>query len=89
MSPALIWTEQRIIDALQEWARIYGQPPTTVDWAPNIARARGNEEQARRFEEGFARGDWPWFSIVITRFGSWNRGLAAAELPTRPRRGGR
>lgn len=78
----MIWTPGRIIQAIQEWARVYGEPPAMPDWNPWSARNQlHDEERARRWER--ANGRWPWFTSVVIRFGSWNEGMLAAGFQPR------
>jgi len=77
-----IWTPGRVIEAIQDWAAIYGEPPSSVDWNPWAARhVVHDEERARRWER--ADGRWPWFTIVHQRFGSFSEGLLAAGFQPR------
>lgn len=80
------WTPELIISRMQEWARIYGEPPAMHDWNPHRARHGGDETRARRFEE--ADGYWPWFTLVVVRFGSWNAGIESAGFEPRVNNGG-
>lgn len=81
------WPEARIIACIQDWNEMYGEPPAAPDWGPTIARGQlHDEERANRFEA--AEGRWPWFTIVVRRFGSWNAGIVAAGLEPRQSGGG-
>ena len=75
-----LWTEAILIERIQEWASLYGQPPRMSDWNPHKARAEGDDWRAERF-----LGDdrWPWFTSVVRRFGSWNAGIRAAGFEPR------
>lgn len=80
---ALKWTPEIIIARIQEWARLYGEPPALADWNPTTcADVYHDWARARRFHE--ASGHWPWFVTVIERFGSWNAAIEAAGLEPRP-----
>jgi len=82
-----IWTAGRIIEAIQDWARIYGEPPSSVDWNSWSARnVLHDEARASRFERG--NGRWPWFTYVHRTFGSFNEGLLAAGYEPRAPHGG-
>lgn len=82
-----VWTRERIIAAIQEWATVYGEPPASPDWNPYHARVEfGDLERAARFED--ANGRWPSSQTVIDEFGSWNAGIAAAGFAPRPPGGG-
>jgi hypothetical protein len=66
------WTEEVIIEAIQEWESIYGRLPTGKDWA-----------RARR--DGLP--EWvPTTRHVYTVFGKggWNKAIAAAGFTPRP-----
>lgn len=69
-----------MVEKIQAWAAIHGEPPRVGDWNPYLARKRDDEPRAQRWEAG----DWPWFSNVIYLFGSWNAGLCAAGFAPRP-----
>jgi transcriptional regulator with XRE-family HTH domain len=79
------WTEERIIKAIRRWEKLYGEPPAAPDWNPHNARhILGDEKRARRWETG----EWPWFTSVVVRFGSWNAGIEAAGFKPRVPGGG-
>lgn len=80
------WPADLLLDRIREWANIYGEPPATPDWCPWHARYLGDEARAKRWED--ADGYWPWFTIVVRRFGSWSAGIAAAGFTPRPSHGG-
>lgn len=59
-----VWTADRIVDAIREWAdRNGGIPPTASDW--RRARARGDRRACH-------------VSLVTKRWGSWNAAIEAA-----------
>lgn len=72
-----LWTEERIIEALREFARRYDRPPSASDLNPGTARARGFHDRAERF---YRDGIYPAASLIVGRFGSFNAALAAAGL---------
>jgi hypothetical protein len=80
-----IWSPERIIEAIQEWVVIYGEPPAINDWSPYGARDDGDEWRAIRFENDLR---WPWFTSVVVRFGSWNAAIRAAGFEPRAGHGG-
>lgn len=81
------WTAELLIARIQEWARIYGEPPAMPDWGSWTARNQLRDEaRAQRFED--ADGHWPWFTVVVRRFGSWSEGLRAAGFEPRAPHGG-
>ncbi len=75
------WTRETIVSRIQEWARLYGEPPAIPDWNPPQARHVNDEARARRFEE--ARGHWPFHNVVFAVFGSWNAAIAEAGFEPR------
>lgn len=83
---ATVWTPALIIERIQEWAAIYGEPPAIPDWGPTAARFIHDEDRARRFEE--AAGHWPRFTVVFSRFGKWSDALEAAGFTARAPHGG-
>lgn len=88
-SPIFKWSEERILDAIREWARLYGEPPASWEWSGENRRLprATREEAARRF----AAGDFPYLATVQRAFGSWGTAVEAAGFPRgrvgrRPRR---
>lgn len=82
-----IWTEERVISAIQDWNATYGEPPAIPDWNPYAARYElVDEARAKRWERD--RGRWPWFTSVVYRFGSWNAAIRAAGFEPRVSGGG-
>lgn len=76
------WTAAIIIARIQEWADLYGEPPSGTDWNPWSARnVLHDEDRARRFEDGL--GHWPWFTLVVNRFGSFSAAIEAAGFAPR------
>jgi hypothetical protein len=72
---AKLWDRERVIDAIQEYARIYGHPPTAVCWNVGMAKAKGRVDLVERFYEDAC---WPHTNTVLTYFGSWVHAIAAA-----------
>jgi len=67
---AQIWTPERIIGAIQEWASIYEAPPRATDWLKSVEGSQGRGiVNARRY---------PSVATVMARFGSWAEGIEAA-----------
>ena len=67
------WTRRRVLDAVLEWRRRYGQPPSSDDWSRTHARRRGGEPLER-----LSAGNWPSASAVTGVYGSWTAARAAA-----------
>jgi hypothetical protein len=59
-----LWTEERIVHAIQQWTFKHGRPPGAMDWR-------------------YATKEYPSFTTVQNRYGSWNRGIEAAGLVPR------
>lgn len=79
-----VWTREKIIAAIQEWAAEHGQPPTTTNWHPGHARAIGHPELSAAYEAEPDR--WPSHTQVCREFqdvGSWNAAIAAAGFTPR------
>jgi hypothetical protein len=74
------WNKERILDALRAWQREYGSPPHATDW--NIAALRSGGQKER--EERFLSGLWPHLTTVQSKFGNWNKAVAAAGLTPTP-----
>jgi hypothetical protein len=80
------WPAELLIERIQEWERIYGEPPAIPDWSGYIAERNGDWERSRRYYD--ADGYWPSFMTIVERFGSWNAGIRAAGFATRAKHGG-
>lgn len=73
------------MDAIQEWAELYGEPPAIPDWNAWQARHElGDEARAVRHEGS----GWPSHTTVYYHFGSWGAALEAAGFDARPAHGG-
>jgi hypothetical protein len=70
------WSEQRVLEAIRDWAELTGSPPTLADWSP--AHASPEHEGAARYRS--APGRWPSASTVAARFGSLPAAIEAAGL---------
>lgn len=83
MSPALYWTRDLIIDAIQEFNRIYDRLPSAMDWNVAMARNAGRPDLVDRF---YADACWPHTGSVYGRqgrFESWNAAIEAAGFTPR------
>jgi hypothetical protein len=69
-----------ILDSFKEWNDLFGVPPTSPDWNPALARAKGMDHKAQRHAQ--TGRPWPTASLVQDIFGSWNAGRAAAGFDT-------
>lgn len=76
------WTPELVIDAIQEYARRYGRPPSATHFNPSQATKLGRLDLAERFHDD---GCWPHAGTVQSMFGSWNAGIEAAGFePWKP-----
>jgi hypothetical protein len=70
---------EQVLDAIVQWTRRYGEPPTQADWDPVRARRLGQQWRIARYTEG----DWPSLNTVLNRFGSLGEAVRAAGLQPR------
>jgi hypothetical protein len=81
------WTRELIIEKILEWDARYGEPPSSADWNPSLARWRAQEWRAERYRDG----NWPSTNAAKRPFGgSFDAAIRAAGLEPRrpgPRRG--
>src|SRR5689334_24734121 len=71
------WTRETIITKIREWNDRYGEPPSSADWNPSLARWRAQEWRAERYREG----DWPSTNAAKRPFGgSFDAAVRAAGL---------
>lgn len=80
------WTRDLVTLRIQEWAGVYGEPPSVNDWDPTVASRLGDPERADRFRS--AGGHWPSRNAVYRVFGSWNAAVRAAGFEPRAAGGG-
>jgi hypothetical protein len=76
------WTRELIIEKILEWEARYGEPPSSADWNPSLARWRAQEWRAERYRDGV----WPSTNAAKRPFGgSFDAAIRAAGLePRRP-----
>src|SRR5215216_1702331 len=76
------WTRELIIEKILEWEACYGEPPSSADWNPSLARWRAQEWRAERYREGV----WPSTNAAKRPFeGSFVAAVRAAGLePHKP-----
>jgi DNA-binding CsgD family transcriptional regulator len=70
------WSDERLLEAIRDWTRLTGAPPTLYDWSPPHAPA-GHKGAARYLAE---RGRWPNASSVARRFGSLRAAVERARV---------
>jgi DNA-binding CsgD family transcriptional regulator len=85
-SLGLSWSEWILFKAC-EWTRLYGVPPSAMDWNVPMARRSATPERAALLAERYSEHVWPSTSTTASKFGSWNAMIEAAGLPAVP--GGR
>lgn len=78
-----VWTREAIVDAIQRWAALYGEPPRTTNWNPTKANEIGKRHLAAVYRAREA-GEWPSHNAVFRAFGSWNAAVEAAGFKSRP-----
>jgi hypothetical protein len=71
-----------IVDSINEWADLFGVPPTAADWNLHMARNAGQEWKVARHES--TGRPWPDVSTVQKLYGSWNAAIEAAGWEPRP-----
>ena len=79
------WDQAKIIEAIREWASVYGVPPTAMQWNVSAARLKGRDDWAERYANDYRQ--WPAQSVVQSHFPSWNEAIRAAGFSPRDRRG--
>lgn len=76
----MVWTPERVIDAIERFVAEVGRTPSQCDFTPT--NARHSLYFFKRMERKERLG-LPSAATVVNRFGSWNKALQAAGLPTR------
>lgn len=74
---ARVWTRERCIAGIQEYARRYGHPPVSTDWLTTTRRERTEPD-------GY---EYPHVNVVQRECGSWANAIELAGFP-RPKVGG-
>lgn len=77
-----VWSKDKIITEIKEFADEFGRPPTAFEWNPSAARSSGWSKTADLFENR----TWPSSTVVQYHFGSWSKAILAAGF--QPRRVG-
>ena len=81
------WTRDTIINAIQEWVALYGEPPRAADWNPSSAKWSGQIWRVERYRAGRPDGSsWPALNAAKRPFGgSLNEAVRAAGFePAKP-----
>jgi len=76
------WSDDALLEAIRDWARLTGAPPTLYDWSPAHAPA-GHTGAACYLAE---RRKWPNASSLARRFGSLRAAIDRAGVATPKRR---
>ena len=69
-----------VLDAIREWTRRFGDPPSQTDLDPARARRTNQPWRIERYEEG----DWPSLNTVRHHFGTLTGAISAAGLEVAP-----
>ncbi len=82
------WTEDEVIEKIQEWNSKFGAPPTSTEWNPSDCRrsARISTDRAASWLDRamtFETGEYPWTGSVQKLFDSWNAAIKAAGFTPR------
>jgi hypothetical protein len=82
-APRGTWNRERVIEALEDWAREFGDAPLRQELSPAGAEwlASPHRERAQRWMQEHPR--WPGGGAVSIYFDSWADALRAAGLPVR------
>jgi hypothetical protein len=82
-APRGTWNRERVIEALKDWAREFGEPPMRQELSPAGAEwlASPHREHAQRWMQEHPR--WPSAAAASSYFDSWADALRAAGLPVR------
>src|SRR3954453_8440117 len=91
-----VWTRDRIIQELRDYAELYGPDFTTAAFNPSVAKWRDDPESRERYLKGNPKTGEPWPALNTIRkmFGGFNAARVAAGLqpntpgpsPARPQR---
>lgn len=71
------WTKDTIVEAIHRFERRNGRRPTSLDFNPADAKAKGHPERAAHFAEA---GDYPHVATVQKVYGKWSAALEAAVV---------
>lgn len=78
-----VWTRERIVAAIREWAEVHGEPPRSCDWNPTAARLLGRRVHPAYIDEPER---WPHKLTVMKTFGQpggWARAIREAGFTQR------
>lgn len=81
-------TREHVITKIQRWNALFGEPPSTADWNPSLARWRAQEWRIERYRQGDPETGEPWPSLNAAKRlfdGSFDAAVREAGLvPHRP-----
>ena len=78
--PPRTWNQERVLDALRDWAELVGRPPRIFEWCPASGRWAGKPSSSwALWEREYPR--WPSPSTVMNHHTTWRAALLAAGLP--------
>ncbi|HWT93733.1 MAG TPA: hypothetical protein VN238_12095, partial [Solirubrobacteraceae bacterium] len=81
-------TREHVITKIQRWNGLFGEPPSTADWNPSLARWRAQEWRIERYRQGDPETGEPWPSLNAAKRlfdGSFDAAVREAGLvPHRP-----
>ncbi len=83
----VVWDRDAIIQAIQEWVALHGEPPRAADWNPSSAKWAGQQWRVERYRAGRpGGGPWPALNTAKRPFGgSLNEAVRAAGFePAKP-----
>lgn len=82
MAPPGTWNRERVITALRDWAREFGEPPRVTEWGPpESAPDASTRQRAQRWAAEHPR--WPSPETVAKYLDSWSAALEEAGLRKR------
>lgn len=74
-----------VLDAIHEWAEMFGEPPTAMDWNQSLCRHLDTPKAHLVIERYEASGrEWPSAHTAQDRFGSFSNALRAAGFEPVP-----
>lgn len=82
------WSRDKIIERIQRWVTLYGEPPRSADWNPSAAKWSASEWRVERYRLGDPETGQPWPSLNATKRefgGSLSAAIIAAGFePNKP-----
>jgi hypothetical protein len=74
------WTREEIIERIQRWSELFGEPPRAADWNPAAARWSDQTWRVARYRAGDPEtgAAWPSLNVAKRAFGGSLRAAVAA-----------